>query len=226
MKILVTSGGTREPIDGVRFISNFSSGTTGAAVANRLRTAGHDVTYLHGLGATTPTEAGRNTKFETFSDLEEALKTLLKEHLFDVVIHMAAVSDYRLQSISAEGRPLDVSDARKIPSTVSQLDLHLTRNKKLLPLLKGWSKNPSLMVIGFKLTKGADTQQRLEAVSRLFETGGVDWVVHNDLSEISKDQHRATFYGPLGPMGTASTKHDISERLLEICQSFQKGVPS
>lgn len=226
MKILLTSGGTREPIDGVRFISNFSSGSTGAGVANRLRAAGHNVTYLHGLGAQVPIHSGENIKFETFEDLASSLQKLLNTERFDLVIHMAAVSDYRVDAISMDGKRAEPQTSLKIPSTTERLDLHLKKNKKLLPLLRSWSLNPSITVVGFKLTKNADTQARLSAVERLFAAGNVDWVIHNDLTEITKSQHHATVYGPLGLMGTAATKEELEQKLLEICEGSNKGALS
>ena len=54
MKILITSGATREPIDQVRFITNMSTGKTGASLAESFAKKGHDVTYLHGQGSHTP----------------------------------------------------------------------------------------------------------------------------------------------------------------------------
>ena len=50
MKILITTGPTREPIDAVRFISNRSSGRMGVAIAKAAINAGHQVTILHGPG--------------------------------------------------------------------------------------------------------------------------------------------------------------------------------
>ena len=51
MKILVTAGATREPLDAVRYLSNVSTGATGAALAAALAARGHTVTLLRGTGA-------------------------------------------------------------------------------------------------------------------------------------------------------------------------------
>lgn len=223
MKILLTAGGTREPIDGVRFISNFSSGTTGAIVADRLRQNDYQVVYLHGSGAARPERPGEHLEFGSFSDLEQKLKNLLSTQSFDFVIHMAAVSDFSVTAIGIDGTLRPITGTGKIPSTADAVDLHLTKNKKLLPLLKCWSLNKRTQVIGFKLTNGADEEARMQAVSKLFDQGGIDWVVHNDLTEMGGDNHKATFYGPMGPMRQVNDKTELAEQLAEICEMSSTG---
>ncbi|MGB0768255.1 MAG: phosphopantothenoylcysteine decarboxylase [Phycisphaeraceae bacterium] len=95
MRILITAGPTREPIDDVRFISNRSSGQMGFALADAAASAGHDVTLLLGPVLLPPGVAERVTihRFQTTADLE----SLLAEHFpqCDLLIKAAAVADYR-----------------------------------------------------------------------------------------------------------------------------------
>jgi len=95
MRILITAGPTREPIDEVRFISNRSSGQMGFALADAAADAGHDVTLLLGPVLLPPSVAERVNviRFNTTADLE----ALLAEHFpqSDVLIKAAAVADYR-----------------------------------------------------------------------------------------------------------------------------------
>ncbi len=95
MRILITAGPTREPIDDVRFISNRSSGQMGFALAEAASSAGHDVTLLLGPVLLPPSVAERVNviRFNTTADLE----ALLAEHFpqCDVLIKAAAVADYR-----------------------------------------------------------------------------------------------------------------------------------
>lgn len=95
MRVLITAGPTREPIDDVRFISNRSSGQMGFALAHAAADAGHDVTLLLGPVLLPPgvAEAVRIVRFQTTADLQ----ALLAEHFpqNDLLIKAAAVADYR-----------------------------------------------------------------------------------------------------------------------------------
>lgn len=178
MKILITSGATREPIDAVRFISNVSTGSTGASLADALHRRGHAVTLLHGVAATQPGRVRRLEEFSSAADLRARLRRQLARGGFDAIIMAAAVADYRPRRVQAG----------KISSTAANLTLKLARNAKLLPQLKRLSPKP-LRVVGFKLTAGASPSVRVRAVSAQFAAGGVDLVVHNDLSEIRGRRH-------------------------------------
>jgi hypothetical protein len=85
----------------------------------------------------------------------------------------AAVADYRP----------DFAVGGKISSAESELALRLVRNPKILPQIQSFSSRP-LVVIGFKLTVGADAAARRAAVAAQFAAGSVDAVVHNYLDEI------------------------------------------
>ncbi|MCX6938074.1 MAG: DNA/pantothenate metabolism flavoprotein [Verrucomicrobia bacterium] len=174
MKILLTSGATREPIDAVRFVSNVSTGSTGAALADALARAGHEVTLLHGEGAVRPCAEGVVCGvFTSTENLGERLRAVLGGGTFDAVIQAAAVSDYRPE----------VAHGGKLTSHADELVVRMVPTPKLLPQLKSWSPQP-LRVLGFKLTHGADEAARATAVGRVFAAGGVDAVVHNDLREM------------------------------------------
>jgi phosphopantothenoylcysteine decarboxylase/phosphopantothenate--cysteine ligase len=174
-KILVSSGGTREPIDEVRFIANVSTGGTGRAIAEALARLGHEVVLLHGQGATPAAAPVFNGSFGSAEDLKQQLGQALADGSFQAVVMCAAVADYR----PAKARK------GKIRSDAKSLTLRLVRNPKILPQLKSFSPKP-LVVVGFKLTVGADKQQRRKAVKAQFDTGTVDAVVQNDLEEIQR----------------------------------------
>jgi phosphopantothenoylcysteine decarboxylase/phosphopantothenate--cysteine ligase len=184
MNILLTAGATREPIDSVRFLSNISSGATGATLAERLAAAGHRVTLLHGESAVRPGAMSGVScvVFGSTEQLGERLRAALGTGDFDVVIHAAAVSDYR---------PATVSEA-KLSSDAASMTIQLVPTPKLLPQLRGWSPRP-VRVIGFKLTTGAGAAGRTAAVGKLLERGGVDVVVQNDTAELSDAGAGRTF---------------------------------
>ncbi len=190
MNLLITAGATREPIDDVRYVSNVSTGTTGAALAEAFAHAGGRVTLLRGEGAVAARDVADSEVFSSASDLLARIRRRLASGDYDAVLMSAAVSDYRVATITLG----------KISSEPEQLTLPLVRNPKILPLLKSFSSRP-LRVIGFKLTSGADEAARRAAVAAQFATGGVDAVVHNDLAElraVSRDQHPFHLYSAAG----------------------------
>jgi phosphopantothenoylcysteine decarboxylase/phosphopantothenate--cysteine ligase len=179
MRILVTSGATREFLDDVRFVSNVSTGRTGALLADALARAGLAVTLLRGQGADKPPRPDALAGLSVFTSADNLLRQLrarLAAGKIDAVIHCAAVSDYRPEK----------KIPGKLPSSSGSLDLHLVPTRKILPLLKGFSPCP-LVVIGFKLTAGATETRRKAAVAGLFASGTVDYVVHNDLDDRAAD---------------------------------------
>jgi len=182
LRILITSGGTAEPIDGVRVLSNSSTGATGAMLAEHFVRHGHAVTLLRAESAVRPSEHCAEATFRTFADLDAALHRLLESESFDVVIHAAAVSDYHVAGIAADGADLEISDA-KLPSSAAQLTLTLRPNPKLLDDLRRRSRNPNIAVVAFKLTRQASDSDAKAAIQRLIAGGAADYVVHNDLAQ-------------------------------------------
>jgi phosphopantothenoylcysteine decarboxylase/phosphopantothenate--cysteine ligase len=179
VKILVTSGATREPIDAVRFISNASTGATGAALADGLAARGHRVTLLHGTGATRPATVRDIRPFTTAENLREQMRKLLGSGNYDAVIQCAAIADYR-PARARMGKPA---------AGAAGLTLRLVPTPKLLPALKGYARKP-LLVVGFKLTAGAGAKARAAAVARLWAAGPVDAVIQNDLTDLAAGAHR------------------------------------
>lgn len=181
LKILITSGGTQEPIDDIRFISNSSSGKTAATLADQFINAGYDVTYLCAQSAALPQLHCEVQKFKTYRDLDQALeKQLLKS--FDVVVHAAAVSDYSV-GVPFKG---------KINSSSEKLQINLVKNPKLIDKIKQLS--PKSLLVGFKLTSQAPPEEITEKVKNLFKQAQCDYVVHNDWSQVHTDNHTFNLY--------------------------------
>lgn len=183
-KVLVTSGGTQEPIDQVRVLSNKSTGTTGARIADTLTELGFDVTYVHAENAVKPRNACHMESFVSFQDLEKSLRLLLETGNYSAVVHAAAVSDYSIASIETQTGSQQASSRGKISSESSELNLKLTKNPKLVNQLREMAKNPSLKVVAFKMTATSSQAERQEAVNKVFSQSKADLVIHNDMSEM------------------------------------------
>ena len=194
--MLVCSGGTREAIDGVRFITNKSTGKTGASIADSLIASGHTVTFLCADQSVLPKMKCNLHFFTSHKELEEKIKSLLSSQSFDAVIHLAAVSDYSVESLKVNNEIIKPSPQTKLPSKTNDFSLKLKRNSKVIDKLKDFSQNKNIMVVGFKLTCNATDAERKKDVKNLFSHSRCDFVVHNDLSEIKKDQHDFKIFNP------------------------------
>jgi len=180
LRVLITSGGTAEPVDGVRVLTNTSTGATGALLAEHFARCGHDVTLLRARSAVRPTGGSvREETFFTFADLDAALARLLAGQAFDAIIHAAAVSDYGVELVDADGR-VHPAGAGKLDTATPPL-LRLRPHPKLIDALRARASAP-VRIVAFKLTNGATPAEADAAVRTLFARAGVDAVVHNDLA--------------------------------------------
>ncbi|HEY4302132.1 MAG TPA: bifunctional phosphopantothenoylcysteine decarboxylase/phosphopantothenate--cysteine ligase CoaBC [Candidatus Didemnitutus sp.] len=177
LNILITSGGTAEPIDRVRVITNRSTGATGALLADHFRKRGDAVTLLRATGARRSASSGDEETFETFTELQGALERLVRPGSFDVVIHAAAVGDFALDHIEIAGSVI-AAGTGKLDSR-RPAALHLRPNPKLLGRLRELG-GPRTQIVAFKLTTGADPGEALDEVRGLLDESHPDWVVHND----------------------------------------------
>lgn len=181
IKVLITSGGTSEPIDDVRFITNRSTGATAATIANSLSESGLEVTYLHSQNAARAQSGCKHFSYETFSDLQTLLITKLKETHYDYVVHAAAVSDYSLPQQTG-----------KIDSEPRELTLTLIKNPKLINEIKKIS--PQTKLFAFKLTSAADETLINKKISALFNSSGCNYVIHNDWADIKNKNYKYRFF--------------------------------
>jgi len=102
--VVVSAGGTREPLDTVRFLGNRSSGRMGVALAEEARSRGADVTLLAANLAVSPPAGVTVIETPTAADLE---REALARADADVIVMAAAVADYRPPTSLAEKRPKD-----------------------------------------------------------------------------------------------------------------------
>ena len=215
MRILITAGGTEEPLDGVRRLANTSTGATGLELARVFHARGAEVFLLHAERVAAGGLPVRAEPFLTFSDLEAGLQRLLGEHRFDTVIHLAAVSDYHLASLEVDGQAVETGGRGKIGSG-HDLVLRLRPNPKLIDNLRQWSCNPGVKVVGFKLTDTPETATREESVRALLDRGVTDLVVHNDAGEIRNGRHPATVFNRSGVLAKTNDKTELAQALFGL----------
>lgn len=198
MKILITGGGSEEPIDSVRSVCNVSTGRTASLLAEHFLRRGHDVTALMAHRAVTPSTPKNSSgtlailRYKTFADLRAALESECRSGGYNAVVHAAAVSDYSPAVVEINGMTFAAGEILKLPSD-GDLVIRMKQNPKLLGSLREWTGGTAA-IVAFKLTSGATVKDREEAVGKLFSASAPDAVVSNDLSEISGDAHPCTIY--------------------------------
>lgn len=216
MKILLTSGPTREPIDGVRFITNFSTGRTGKALAEFFSKRGDEVTCLCGSGSALPKHSKELHVFESFHDLDRLLKRVLRKKTFDAIIHLAAVGDYSVAGVRTGGKFYSGGGAAKLDSGKKRLEILLRRNFKIVNRIKAYAGKSNPVLVAFKLTNTISRIKRIQDANSLSMERGIDLVVHNDLSEIRKNRDRFTIYRKGRVAGKCSSKHDLGTLLKDL----------
>lgn len=219
MKVLVTSGGTREPLDAARFLTNLSTGATGAALAEALAARGCGVLCLCAAAGKKPAGAGiRLAEFSSFGDLDAALKAALAAETFDAVIHLAAVSDYSPALIEAGGEKFLPGPETKLDSSAPELRVTFRRNFKILDRIKTYAAaagRPEPLLVGFKLTAGAGPEKIAAKVRAL---AAADLVVHNDLAEMKRG-HVFHLYRDGAPAGRCAGPAELAGKLFEFIKT-------
>ena len=170
LRVLVTAGGTREPIDAVRYVGNRSSGRMGFALAEAAAARGATVTVI-AANVALPRRAGiAYVDVTTAAELAEAAERAFAEA--DVLLMAAAVADYR------PGTP----HAGKLKKDeAGELNLQLVRTTDVLSTLAS-ARRPGQVLVGFAAEHG---EGALAHARGKLERKGLDAVVLNDVSDPS-----------------------------------------
>ena len=151
MKCIVTAGPTYEPLDGVRRLTNFSTGRLGSELVNFLTDRGHEVTLLICQQATWRGErnAARVETFTTTEDLRERLRALASREV-GAVFHAAAVSDFKFGKVWQRGADNALTEVRagKISTRAESLLVELVPTTKIIGELR--SLFPKAVLVGWK----------------------------------------------------------------------------
>jgi phosphopantothenoylcysteine decarboxylase/phosphopantothenate--cysteine ligase len=167
-KVVITAGPTRESLDPVRFLSNYSSGKMGYALAKAASYRGAEVKLISGPSAVEVPLGVELAQIETAEEMKEAVFAEYKNA--DLVIMAAAVSDYRPQEIMTE----------KIKKSGENLVLKLERTTDILAEL-GKNKKSSQLLVGF----AAESENLLENAQKKLSKKQADYIIANDISNQS-----------------------------------------
>ena len=186
--IVVTAGGTAEPIDPVRYIGNRSSGRMGVAIADAALARGARVTVIHGLVSVALPDAAELVSAPSAAAMREAVLAALPDA--DALVMAAAVADFRPRS------PAD----KKIPRQGDGLTLELEPTSDILAEAVSAARGSAgrrsgPVIVGFAAETGSLERARAKA-----ERKGVDLLVANDVAEqgsgFGTDTNRVTIVVP------------------------------
>ncbi len=207
--VLVTAGPTQAFFDGIRFISNPSSGKMGFAIANEAWRKGAKVKLVYGNTSSQPSEYLDETVFTKTGDemLVEVKNSLSKQH-YDIVILAAAMNDFK---------PKEVRD-EKISSRES-LKIELEPADKLADIIKEISPN-SILVL-FKAEYKKEDEELSEAALKRMKQAKADYIVANDVSikkyGFQSDDNRVVILDTNNEsIWIEGTKNLIAKELLKI----------
>ncbi len=207
MKILVTAGGTREPLDDVRYLGNTSSGRTGAWIVEEAVRRYHTVFLLAGKGTEMPAQWALDTglvvvhEFGSASDLLQHCTRLCHDYEFQAVVFAAAVADYAPQPVHG-----------KVSSQLNEWIIRLVPTPKVVDVIARVA--PHAVLVGFKLESGVS---RDELVSRARHTGQrcqARFMVANDTSGLGSASHEAVLIDIDGGETSVSNRRTLAETLI------------
>lgn len=240
MRVLVTAGGTTEQIDDVRGITNFSTGRLGSLIASYYsKDPTVKITYICGKNAVQPIAATTIEIIEIGStqELLTAVTNCLKKETYDVVVHSMAVSDYYLVGSSGEKELLTHltetaeqsgeslkngldqaflarnQTEKKLSSQIETLYLQLKQTPKVIALIK--QLQPETCLVGFKLLVAVPQAELIAVAERLMTSNHCDFVLANDKSQITADQHIGYLVDSMGKYTKYQTKDAIAQGIVE-----------
>ncbi|QEC48921.1 bifunctional phosphopantothenoylcysteine decarboxylase/phosphopantothenate--cysteine ligase CoaBC [Baekduia soli] len=216
LRVLVTAGGTREPIDAVRYVGNRSSGRMGFAVAEAAAALGAEVTVIAANVALARASGIRYLDVETAAQLGEACAREFAA--CDVLVMAAAVADFR---------PSAAVDGKLKKDGRDELALVLERTEDVLSGLAA-VRRPAQTLVGFAAEHGAPA---LAHGRDKLERKGLDAVVVNDVSQpgIGFDSHdnEVTIVTAAGDEHVPrATKDDVAQAILATVDRLRAAAPA
>lgn len=186
----------------MRVISNIATGETGILLAEEAHRQGAKVTLLLGPISDCCLDNSINIiRFKFFNELHKVVKKELKNKKYDIVIHSAAVSDYKPE----------ICYRQKIKSGIKKWRLNLIPTPKIIDLIK--KIDPTLFLVGFKFELGVRKKILIDKTRSLISRAGLDLAVANTIDKnryLAYIVEREKIYGPM------LNKKDMVEKLVNI----------
>jgi phosphopantothenoylcysteine decarboxylase/phosphopantothenate--cysteine ligase len=205
MKVLITAGPTREKIDPVRFISNYSSGKMGYALAEAASRKGHDVTLVSGPVSLVPPKSVKTVQVESAAEMAREIRRFAKSA--DLIIMAAAVADYTPAKFAKD----------KIKKKNPSMSIKLKKTVDILAGL-GKSKKKGQVLVGF----AAETSDLTTNAESKLQKKNLDWIVANEVGKkdrgFSSDNNAATLISRSGKSVKLplQSKTSLAEKILRF----------
>jgi phosphopantothenoylcysteine decarboxylase/phosphopantothenate--cysteine ligase len=203
LNIMVTAGGTREPIDPVRFIGNRSSGKMGYAIAEAAVARGANVILITGPSCLAPPHGVEVMNIETAQQMYEAVAGSLQRA--DVVVMAAAVADVKPAVVSG----------KKIKKDIMAKNIELELNPDILQAIT--ANKGDKIIVGF----AAESEHIVDNATEKLRKKDLDLIVANDISipgaGFESDRNFAVLIDKKGPIGKLETyqKKDLAQKILD-----------
>jgi phosphopantothenoylcysteine decarboxylase/phosphopantothenate--cysteine ligase len=204
-KVVVTAGGTQEPLDPVRMLTNRSSGKQGYAIAQAALDDGASVVLIAGATSLTPPIGGRYIPVHTSREMQEAVLAEVADA--QALIMVAAVADFRPKSISVQ----------KIKKEAETPKLELEATPDILMAVAKMGAQKPQIVVGF----AAESQDLLKNASHKLKSKELDMLVANDISKpesgFGSDMNQVTLLFPDGRQENLPlmSKSELADRIIE-----------
>ncbi|CAN5196751.1 bifunctional phosphopantothenoylcysteine decarboxylase/phosphopantothenate--cysteine ligase CoaBC [soil metagenome] len=214
LKVLITAGGTREPIDSVRFLGNRSSGRMGYALAAAAAKRGADVELIAANVSLPTPPAAEVVRVETAAELAAATRAAFgRSH---VVLMAAAVADFR---------PSEAAEGKLVREGSGGLELRLEATEDVIAALAA-ERGAEQIIVGFAAEHGVDAISRAR---EKLDRKGLDAIVFNDVSnpEIGFDSasNEVTIVDRSGEHAVArAPKPEVAEAILDRIEALRAGA--
>ena len=210
-RVLVTAGGTREPIDAARFIGNFSSGKQGVAFARAAKMLGADVELIAANIDDSLTSGLKTINVGSALELSQALGAKLGS--YDILVMAAAVADYKpIESTSKKLKRSELGEELNL-SLVANPDILAETVKRLK------SSATKAVVVGF----AAEASNDLESFAKIkLAAKGCDYLIANDISDgkvFGKDHTELVLVSQSGSNTFVGSKQSVAKDVLSLIAS-------
>lgn len=203
-KILLTAGGTKENIDPVRYVGNYSSGKMGIALADEAYKAGFDVTLISTVAVNKP---------------YQVINVVSADEMFEAVKKEFPTSDYLIMAAAvADFKPINIAEQKIKKSDKDTFLVEMVKNPDILKEM-GKIKTENQIIIGFC----AESENLLDNATKKLKEKNIDFIVANDISRkdigFNSDYNEVTILSSTQENVTLErmSKADIARNIIEIC---------